>query len=104
MRKIMVRMSKRFEFWPILLCLFGLFAYPAAAQKGETAVPRHLEQARKLVESLKGASENVYGGGKRHIEWDTDHAVARTVCSSFETLLLEHTYGWTDADFKEWMN
>lgn len=100
----MVRLSKRFDFWSVLLCLFGLLAIASGAQSPEnTTTPRHLEQARQLVENLRGASENVYGGGKRHIEWETDHAAARTVCSSFTTLLLEHTYGWTNEDFKDWM-
>ena len=101
----MFRSYRRSGLWLLLLCLFGMPSVITAAQTPETATePRHLEQARKLVENLRGASENVYGGGKRHIEWESDHAAARTVCSSFETLLLEHTYGWTNADFKEWMH
>lgn len=101
-------MSRSFQracFGPLLLGFCLLFSGVASAQRSENAPPpRHLEQARKLVENLRNASENVYGGGKRHIEWSADHAAARTVCSSFETLLLEHTYGWTGDDFKEWMH
>jgi len=96
---------KRSGWLPVLLCFGALFSAVVSAQTPEKSPePRHLEQARNLVENLKGASENAYGGGKRHIEWEAGHAAARTVCSSFETLLLEHTYGWTNADFKEWMH
>lgn len=66
--------------------------------------PAHLNQAHQLVENLRGAELNVYGGGKRHIDWETGHASARTVCSSFTTLLLQHTYGWTNAEIKDWLS
>jgi len=67
------------------------------------AVPAHLVQAQHLVENLQTADLNVYGGGKRHIDWEAGHASARSVCSSFTTLLLQHTYGWTSSDFKDWL-
>jgi hypothetical protein len=70
----------------------------------DSAVPLHLSQARQLVTSLNGASENVYGDGKRHIDWTSTPAAARTVCASFVTLLLQHTYGMNASDFKSWMN
>jgi len=72
------------------------------AQDADT--PAHLIQARQLVTNLVGASENLYGGGKRHIDWDARPAAARTVCSSFATLLLQHTYGMRSSDFQAWMN
>ncbi len=70
----------------------------------DSGVPAHLVQARQLVANLVGAAENVYGGGKRHIDWDSQPAAARTVCASFVTLLLQHTYGLKSADFQSWMN
>lgn len=66
--------------------------------------PPHLTQAKQLVENLRGATENKYGGGKAHIEWEADHCSARTVCSSFTTLLIEHTYGWTGKDIRVWLD
>src|ERR1022692_134227 len=66
-------------------------------------VPQHLAVARKLVDDLRGSSLNAYGGGKRNIEWGPSTYTARTVCSSFATLLLQHTYGWTNDYVKEWI-
>ena len=66
-------------------------------------VPQHLAVARKLVDDLRGSSLNAYGGGKRYIEWGPSTYTARTVCSSFATLLLQHSYGWTNDYVKEWI-
>jgi len=46
----------------------------------------------------------LYGGGKRRIVWEAGHCSARTVCSSFMTLLLQHSYGWTGDTFRAWMH
>jgi len=67
---------------------------------GET--PKHLAVARDLVQKLKGSGLNVYGGGKREIAWEASPATARTVCSSFETLLLQHTYHLSDQAITNW--
>ena len=89
----------------LLLCLLLLISGLAAAQTADKAAPpRHLEEARKLVDNLKGVEDNHYGGGKRDIQWEPGHATARSVCSSFMTLLLQHAYGWKSADFKAWMD
>lgn len=93
------------------LLLFGLLlaftlgqkAQPVNGQDSAPAdPPHHVTVALTLVEKLKDASENLYGGGKRHIEWEGDPCAARTVCSSFMTLLLQHTYGWTSDDIRSW--
>lgn len=81
-----------------LLLVAGLPRW-AACSETRTA---HIGQAEALVASLKGVADNHYGQGHRFIRWNPAHAAARTVCSSFTTLLLEHVYGWTDDDFKEW--
>ena len=73
----------------------------AAKARESSAAPAHLEQARLLVENLRTAELNVYGGGKRQIDWEAGHASARTVCSSFATLLLQHAYGWKSAEIKD---
>ena len=88
----------------VLSCLVFLTVCGLAQQGEQNLQPAHLLQAMQLVEDIKGADENVYGGGKRHIEWETGHISARTVCSSFITLLLEHTYGWNDQDIKMWLD
>lgn len=66
--------------------------------------PIHLDQARQLVERLANASENVYTYRNYHIDWEPEHCSARTDCSSFITLLLKHTYGWTTNEFERWMH
>jgi len=83
----------------------SLAAVAAIGQSPATTAPppKHLLQAEQLVDNLKGAQENVYGGGKRHIDWNASNYAARTVCSSFITLLLEHTYGWPTSAFKVMM-
>jgi len=61
-------------------------------------VPKHLTVAEDLVTRLKGIDDNHYGGGNRHIDWDATPPTARSVCSSFISLLLIKAYGLTDAD------
>lgn len=68
-----------------------------------TDTPVHLVQARELVQNLQGASLNTYGGGHRAIDWDARPCSARTVCSSFATLLLEHSYAWPQGFVKKWL-
>ena len=87
----------------IVMGLSLLTAGAIAQSQGAASVPKHLEQAEQLVDNLKGVKQNVYGGGKRHIDWDADRCAARTVCSSFVTLLLEHTYGWSGERIKTLM-
>ena len=85
--------------------VFALLMSLATAPRADRdAVPPHLQQAQNLVEGLSGAQENVYGGGKRRIVWEAGHCSARTVCSSFMTLLLQHSYGWTGDTFRAWMH
>jgi hypothetical protein len=84
-----------------MIVLVTLLLTTAFAQVDTTTTPAHLRQAQQLVDNLRGASENVYGGGKRHIDWSVDHCAARTVCSSFITLLLQHSYGWNADDIQK---
>ncbi len=88
----------------VSVALAAVSLFTARAQQLEVATaPAHLTQAIQLVDSLHGVEDNHYGGGKRHIEWEPGHSSARTVCSSFTTLLLEHTYGWTDKEIRAWV-
>ena len=99
-------MSRRSKIFVLLQPFFVLLllATSLVAQTPDLGVvPRHLQQAQHLVVDLRGAEENVYGGGKRHINWEPGHYAARTVCSSFMTLLLQHAYGWHNEDFKLWL-
>lgn len=84
-----------------------VIALPATVRAQDEGVsrtaPAHLTTAVGLVVKLRYAAENYYGGGKRHIDWDAEPAAARTVCSSFTTLLLQHTYGWTNDQIREWL-
>ena len=89
--------------WCTLFCL-TLLSSAFAQQSDNDSMPAHLLQAQQLVTNLNGAVENVYGDGKRHIDWDAGHGAARTVCSSFITLLLQHTYGMQASDFQTWMD
>jgi len=86
-------------------CIGVVIALTALAHSAvcQDAQPRHVAQAEALVRNLAGVEDNHYGKGRRVIHWDAGDASARTVCSSFVTLLLERTYGWTDDDFKTWM-
>ena len=58
--------------------------------------PQHLSEARQLVANLKGIKDNVYAKGSPHIDWGIKNPSARTVCSSFLTLLLQHSYRLND--------
>lgn len=97
------RFRSVFCMFPVALVALSLYAALAQEPVALTE-PAHLRQAAQLVESLRGVKDNHYGGGKRHIDWDSEHCSARTVCSSFTTLLLQHSYGWSDADIKSWLD
>jgi hypothetical protein len=83
----------------------------AAMQMGaalQAQTPPHLLNAEALVVDLGESAltaphwPNVYGL-PASITWNGPLSTARTECSSFATLLLEHTYGWTPQHFQAWM-
>lgn len=88
--------------WPLTLILFLLLGTPPGRADDATP-PQQVAVAEKLVGDLHGASVNAYGQGHRFIHWKKSDCGARTVCSSFMTLLLEHTYGWDDHEVKTWL-
>jgi len=76
----------------------------------QAAAPPYLTNAENLVidllQSEQGATANnwpnVYGL-PAFITWSGAQSKAKTECSSFVTLLWQHTYGWTASDFHNWM-
>lgn len=84
----------------IAISLLACFAGTNVFARGQD-VPPHLALAEQLVNSLKGVSDNHYGGGKRHIDWGPASPSARVVCSSFATLLLEKAYDLSDDEIEK---
>ena len=86
-------------------CLVGLFLVTAntgVAQREET-VP-YLQTARQLVRELhEDAVVNEYGSRPTFLRWNHPTREARTVCATFITRLLEHTYGWKSGDIQQWL-
>jgi len=86
-----------------LLLAGSLLAGAAHAQ----TPPRFLAVAEALVDDLQQSQltspiwPNVYGTDP-YIVWAGAGSSARTECSSFVTLLWQHTYGWTPATFSSW--
>jgi len=87
----------------VVLFLTALLGAQRVADCDPSANVPYVAQAETLVQDLQHATLNVYGGGHREIQWGPDDYRARTVCSSFISLLFEHTYHWTDADIKQWL-
>jgi hypothetical protein len=88
---------------PAALCAC-LLTLPVHAQ------PPHLAQAQQLVAALVSNPANVnrYGtttvnpqnGTSAHIDWPAGSPGAVSECSTFLTLLLEHSYGYSQAVFQ----
>jgi hypothetical protein len=79
-------------------------ARPANAQ--DPAMPEALLQsAHALVDHLWPAN-NVYGSHPTYVQWADPVAGTparnRSVCSSFATRLLEHSFGYTQDDIATW--
>lgn len=64
--------------------------------------PAHLTQAQALVGDLQVSGINSYGSPSS-IVWNGTNSEARTVCSSFLTLLFQRSYNWTPSHFSTWM-
>ena len=71
-----------------------------SAAHAQTAPP-HLTQAESLITALLSNPNNVnIYGTPAHIDWSGDPRTAVSECSSFVSLLLKHTYGYSDTAFK----
>lgn len=67
------------------------------------AASAHAADAETLVAALSESRDNVYGSDPSYIEWRGSNSSARTVCGTFITQLLLHTYGLTTQTFTQWM-
>lgn len=90
--------------WACGMSLVVLLISVVRADTPVESPPKHLVVAEQLVKQLDGVADNHYGGGKRHIDWEVHPISARTVCSSFVTLLLMHSYGFSEDDIKKWFD
>lgn len=69
------------------------------------ATPQHSSDANQLVTDLvsNSANVNIYdadGTLADHIDWAGSPREAVSVCGTFITMLMKHTYGFTDAQYK----
>src|SRR5205085_8212095 len=94
------------------LCCLALLALPGATVRGRAAgllaplptyLPLHLDDANALI-SILNKNNNLYDddniSGNSYVNWDG--IAAWTNCSTFVSILLKHTYNWTDGDFSTW--
>lgn len=90
----------------LLALALAWFANGLSLAHGQT--PVYLTNAEDLVLDLLQSSQttatwpNIYGT-PAYINWNGAQSDARTECSSFVTLLWQHTYGWTSTIFRQWM-
>jgi hypothetical protein len=88
---------------PLAAGLVGLVALCAAPAPAEAAPPKHYTDAYDLVSALIASPQNVnvYNDGSLvdHIDWAGSPRTAVSVCATFVTMLLAHSYGLTDAQF-----
>lgn len=75
----------------------------AATMSPALAWTAHSSDAESLVDDLSVSRDNVYGSDPSYIEWRGTRSSARTVCGTFITQLLSHTYGLTPSTFTQWM-
>ena len=82
-------------------CLLVLLAAAIPVAISAAGVPQRVADATTLVLNLVGSSQNVYGSNPTFISWQAP-STARTECSSFLSLLLQHSEGITQAQLKSW--
>lgn len=80
-----------------VLCLAGM------ALLGNVAHADHVSDANSLIGNLAISKKNVYGSSPTYIVWNGANSEARTVCATFVTQLLQHSYNWTGSTFSAWM-
>lgn len=76
-----------------------LIATPTSA----LSAPAHVKDAETLLSDLTVSRQNVYGSNPSYIKWNGTSSQARTVCGTFITNLLLHSYNLTNKIFKQWM-
>lgn len=65
--------------------------------------PAHVKDAETLLSDLTVSRQNVYGSNPSYIKWNGTASQARTVCGTFITNLLLHSYNLTTKTFTQWM-
>lgn len=68
-----------------------------------TPGPVHVANAERLLEDLTVSRQNVYASSPSFILWDGPRSQARTVCGTFVTNLLLHSYNWTTSTLTKWL-
>ena len=81
-----------------------LLAASSAAMLAAQAGPQHFQDANQLITDLNSSSANtnIYDGDGSltdKIDWTGSPRTAISVCGTFMTMLLKHTYNLTDAQF-----
>lgn len=91
----------------VLVAVFCLAMLVSAAAWGRTTFgaafwPTHLNKANTLVYAVQPSINNQYDddgiSNNSYITWDG--SAAWTNCATFVSLLLQHSYNWSDADLK----
>jgi hypothetical protein len=87
------------------LCGIGLI-WCAVAYGGESSlIPKHLADAQMLIANISQA-DNAYQHRDCYIKWKGEDGATRyqnrSDCSDFLALLVEHSYGVTTEQLKEW--
>jgi hypothetical protein len=86
----------------IVGALLVLAVSPGAVRADEKDPPRHLTDARKLVQSLD-LRHTSYDHGKADIQW-SGVCESHADCSGFLDALLTHSYGYNEEQFKKWFD
>jgi len=82
-----------------------VLAASSAAMLAAQAGPQHFQDANQLITDLNSSSANtnIYdadGSLTDKIDWTGSPRTAISVCGTFMTMLLKHTYNLTDTQFK----
>jgi hypothetical protein len=76
---------------------------PVVPTCSATADQQIMPTARLLVDDLDISGQNVYATSPSFILFQGTASAARTVCSTFVTILLEHICGWSGSTFSSWL-
>src|SRR5262245_1186837 len=91
--------------WAILATVAGLAAAGSGLALGAKKSHKHLSDARLLLEHLR-PGDTSYRHSPSVVRWKGDDGAkkyeAHTDCSGFIDALLQHSYGYTTADFAKW--
>jgi hypothetical protein len=86
----------------IACVLVALVGSQIAVRSAENDIPRHLTDARNLVQHLE-LKHTSYVHGKADVTWDGVRE-SHTDCSGFLDALLVHSYRYDQDQFKKWFD